>query len=127
MLTSLAEFSGDKLRARLGSVAGEKGQSSAGSEQSEAVDELESAGEARGSTPFLTTDAALTQLSTSDVELCLAPAKPIPASKPSCLQTGLQDSFRFLAGEGGEDTLHLLANRPRFCFQDIKTNSWFTQ
>ena len=114
MLTSLAEFTGDKLRARLGSAPGENGQSSAGSEQSDAVDELESIGEALGSTPLRTTDT-LIQLSASEDELCLAPEKPSSPSKPSCLQTGLEDSFLFLVGEGGDETLHLLANLPRFC------------
>lgn len=74
MSTSLAEFIGDKLLARLGSVPGEKGQSSAGSEASEAVEELESAaGEALGSTPFLK-PLPLMQLLASDEDLCLAPA-----------------------------------------------------
>ena len=70
MSTSLVEFIGDKLLARLGSVPGEKGQSSAGSEASEAVEELESAaGEALGSTPFLKPPPLA-----SDEDLCLAPA-----------------------------------------------------
>ena len=130
MLTSLAELTGDTLRARLGSVPGEKGQSSPGSEHSEAVDELESTGEALASTPFRTTEA-LMQLSASEDELGRAPAKGIPVSKPSCLHKALEDSFLFLVGEGGDETLHLLANLPRFCF-GIKTNvdspwCWFSK
>ena len=127
MVTSFAGFSGERLRARFGSDAGgSNGQSSTDSEQSEAVEEFESAGEALcRSTPFLTTDA-LIQLLTSEDEFCLAPAKASPASKPSCLHAGLQDSFLFLVGEGGEETLHLLANRPRFCLQD-KTMSRFSE
>ena len=119
MLTSFAEFAGDKLRARLGSVPGENGQSSAGSEHSDAVEEVESTGEALGSTPLRTADA-LMQLSTSEDELCRAPEKPSSPSKPSCLQTGLEESFLFLVGEGGDETLHLLASLPRFCFEIIQ-------
>lgn len=115
----LARFWGDRLRARLGgaSVAGENGLSSTGSEQSEAVEDVES-GESLTSTPFLAVADALIQLSISDEELpCLAPPNGNkPASKPSCrLQVAFDDSFLFLAGEGGEETLHLLANLPRFC------------
>ena len=47
MVTSFATFSGDELRDRFGSEdGGSNGQSSAGSEHSEAVEELESAGDA---------------------------------------------------------------------------------
>ena len=54
MAPTLARFSGDKLRARFGgSVTGEKGLSSTGSEHSEAVEEVE-CGESLKSTPFLT-------------------------------------------------------------------------
>ena len=47
MVTSFAEFSGEALRDRFGSdEVGSKGQSSAGSEHSEVVEEFESTGEA---------------------------------------------------------------------------------
>lgn len=119
MVLILPKFWGDRLRARFGgSTAGENGLSSIGSEHSEAVDEFESAESLKPPPPFLT--AALMQFSRSDEELCLVLAKGNPGSKPSCLHTGLEESFLFLAGEGGEDTLHLLANLPRFCFQENK-------
>lgn len=53
MVPTLARFSGERLRARFGgSVAGENGLSSIGSEHSEAVDDVEF-GESLKSTPFL--------------------------------------------------------------------------
>jgi len=53
MVPTLARFSGDKLLARFGgSVTGENGLSSTGSEHSEVVEDVE-CGESLKSTPFL--------------------------------------------------------------------------
>lgn len=121
-MTSFAEFSGEALRDRFGSdEGGSKGQSSAGSEHSEVVEEFESTGEALCSTLALAADEFI-QLSRSLHEFCLAPVKASPVSKPSCRHGCLADSFLFLLGEGGEETLHLLASRPRFCLQDTMEN-----